>query len=331
MTTNVSIIAEIGSVHDGSFGNATKLIEAAARAGADVVKFQTHIADAETLPNAPMPSYFKGEPRKDYFRRTGFSLPQWRELKAVCEGNGVSFLSSPFSQEAVDLLEELEVDSYKVPSGEVSNVPLLEYLAQTGRPVLISSGMSDWSELDAAVAALDGGGPVTIMQCSSAYPCPPEQVGLNVLAEMRSRYCLPVGYSDHTTGPAAPLAAVALGATVIEKHFTFSRLMYGSDAANSMEPDDFAAMCRHIREIERMLAAPVDKGDAAPYSEMKRIFEKSIVTARPLAAGATLTRLDLAFKKPGDGIPAAQYTNVVGKRLSRDLPCDHKLTMDDLA
>lgn len=329
--TKVQIIAEIGSVHDGSFGNAIKLIEAAAKCGADVVKFQTHIAEAETLPNAPMPSYFRGEPRMDYFRRTGFSMGQWRELKAVCEANDVSFLSSPFSFEAVDLLEQLDVDAYKVPSGEVSNIPLLEYLAETKRPVLLSSGMSDWSEVDAAVAALVGGGPVTVMQCSSAYPCPPEQVGLNVLAEMRARYGLPVGYSDHTTGPAAPLAAVTLGAAVIEKHFTFSRLMYGSDAANSMEPADFTLMCKHIREIERMLASPVNKGDAGAYGEMKRIFEKSIVTAGPLAAGTTITLRDLAFKKPGDGIPAAEYPNIVGKRLVRELPADHKLTPEDIS
>ncbi len=233
------LIAEIGSVHDGSFGNALKLIEAAASCGADAVKFQTHIAEAETLKDAPMPPYFKGEPRFAYFRRTGFSLDQWRALRAKAGEHQVVFLSSPFSLEAVDLLEEVGVDSYKVPSGEVSNLPLLERIAATGKPALLSSGMSDWAELDAAVEALRAGGPITVLQCSSAYPCPPEQVGLNVIAEMRQRYDLPVGFSDHTNGPAAAIAAAALGATVVEKHFTFSRLMYGSDAANGMEPDDF--------------------------------------------------------------------------------------------
>ena len=177
----VKLIAEIGSVHDGSFGNAVKLIDAAAACGAHAVKFQTHIAAAETLRNAPNPPYFKGEPRFEYFTRTGFSLPQWKELAAACGRAKVEFLSSPFSLEAVDLLEEVGVGSYKIPSGEVTNIPLLKKIATTKKPVLLSSGMSDWAELDAAVAALRGGGPVTVLQCSSAYPCPPEQVGLNVM------------------------------------------------------------------------------------------------------------------------------------------------------
>jgi N,N'-diacetyllegionaminate synthase len=169
----IRIIAEIGSVHDGSFGNAIKLVEAAAACGADTVKFQTHIAEAETLADAPMPSYFTGEPRMAYFRRTGFSPDRWRQLRAACERCGVSFLSSPFSLEAVDLLQDVGVAAYKIPSGEVSNLPLLEKIATTRKPVLLSSGMSNWSELDAAVAALRPGGPITVLQCSSAYPCPP--------------------------------------------------------------------------------------------------------------------------------------------------------------
>src|SRR3984957_15722456 len=276
----IRIIAEIGSGHDGSFGNAVKLIEAAAASGADTVKFQSHIAEAETLADAPMPSYFTGEPRMAYFRRTGFSPDRWRQLRAACERCGVSFLSSPFSLEAVDLLQDVGVAAYKIPSGEVSNLPLLEKIATTRKPVLLSS---------------------------SAYPCPPERGGLNVLAEMRARYGLPVGFSDHTVGPAAAFAAAALGATAIEKHFAFSRLMYGSDAANSMEPDEFRRMAQGLGEIWTMLAHPVDKDDVSKYSEMKRIFEKSIVTARPLVEGHAWTARDPAFKKPGNGIPAARW------------------------
>jgi N,N'-diacetyllegionaminate synthase len=328
---SIRIIAEIGSVHDGSFGNAVKLIEAAAACGADTVKFQTHIAEAETVADAPMPSYFTGEPRMAYFRRTGFSLDQWRELRAACGRCGVNFLSSPFSLEAVDLLESVGVAAYKVPSGEVSNLPLIERIAATGKPVLLSSGMSNWTELDAAVAALRSGGRITMLQCSSAYPCPPEQVGLNVLAEMRARYGLPVGFSDHTKGPAAAFAAAALGASVIEKHFAFSRLMYGSDAANAMEPEDFCAMAQGLRDIWTMLAHPVDKNDVTPYAEMKRVFEKSIVTARPLGEGHALLRCDLAFKKPGDGIAAARWRELIGRRLRRAAAADHKLCFDDLA
>jgi len=326
---NPLLIAEIGSIHDGSFGNAGKLIKAAAEAGADAVKFQTHIAEAETLPDAPMPPYFKGEPRFDYFRRTAFSANQWRQLREICEANRVQFLSSPFSLEAVDLLEDIGVTAYKVPSGEVTNLPLLERIAATGKPVLLSSGMSDWAELDAAVAALRDGGPLTLMQCSTVYPCPPERVGLNVIAEMGARYGLPVGLSDHTMGCAAAFAAAALGATVIEKHFTFSRRMYGSDAAHSMEPEEFRVLSTGLSDIWAMLSHPVDKDRLDDVREMKRIFEKSVVTARPLLSGHKISREDLAFKKPGDGIPAADWRCLIGRRLAAALPANHKLRLED--
>lgn len=325
------IVAEIGSVHDGSLGNALRLIDAAAEAGADTVKFQTHIAEAESLPDAPAPGYFSDEPRIAYFRRTGFTPEQWRKLAAHAASRNTTFLSSPFSLEAVDLLESVGVQAYKVPSGEVSNLPLLERIAQTGKPTLLSSGMSDWQELDRAVALLKPACALTVLQCSSAYPCPPERVGLNVLGEMRARYQVPVGFSDHTLGFAAALAAAALGATVIEKHFTFSRLMYGSDAKNSMEPGDFRILCRGLHEIWSMAAHPVDKNEVALYAGMKRIFEKSVVTARALRAGTVLAREMLAFKKPGDGIPAADYASLLGRKLRADLPADHKLTKSDLA
>lgn len=327
----INLIAEIGSVHDGSFGNAQKLIEAAAAAGANAVKFQTHIAEAESLASAPAPSYFSAEPRMEYFRRTGFSLEQWRKLAAHAMEHGVTFLSSPFSLEAVDLLEQVGVSAYKIPSGEVSNIPLLEKIAKTGKPVLLSSGMSAWAELDLAVATVRAACPTTVMQCSSAYPCPPERVGLNVIGEMAARYGLPVGYSDHTLGLAAPIAAVTLGAVVVEKHFTFSRQMYGSDAKHSMEPHEFKLMAEALREVVAMRAHPVDKNDASPYADMKRIFEKSIVTALAVPAGEALTLDMLAFKKPGDGIPARDYALLIGRRAKRNLSADHKLTEDDLS
>lgn len=326
----VTIIAEIGSVHDGSFGNAQKLIEAAAHSGADAVKFQTHIPEAETLVDAPSPGYFAAEPRFDYFRRTGFTPAQWKQLAAHCGKNGVVFLSSPFSLEAVDLLEEVGVGAYKIPSGEVTNLPLLDRVAATGKPAYLSSGMSNWAELDAAVAALRKGGPVTVLQCTSAYPCADERVGLNVLGEMAKRWGVAVGFSDHTTGIAAGIAAAALGATVIEKHFTFSKLMYGSDAANATEPDEFKLFCASVKSVAAMLAHPVDKDDLTPYRDMKRIFEKSVVTARALFAGHTLGAGDLAFKKPGDGISAARWRDVVGRKLARDVAADHKLAAEDL-
>jgi N,N'-diacetyllegionaminate synthase len=324
------IIAEIGSVHDGSFGNAQKLIEAAAQCGANAVKFQTHIPEAETLPDAPSPSYFSAEPRFEYFRRTGFTEKQWGRLAELTRACGVDFLSSPFSIEAVELLEQLGMVAYKIPSGEVTNLPLLERIALTKKPVYLSSGMSCWAELDVAVKVLSSGGPLTVLQCSSVYPCPPEKVGLNVLSEMRDRYRLPVGFSDHTEGFAAAISAVVRGATVVEKHFTFSKLMYGSDARHSMEPGDFKRFCAEVRDAARMVVSPIDKNDLTPYGEMKRIFEKSVVTARALRVGTVISLEDLAFKKPGDGIPAARYKILLGRRVLKDLPANCKISEVDL-
>ena len=323
------IIAEVGSVHDGSFGNACRLVDLASECDADFIKFQTHLAEAETLINAPMPSYFKGEPRYEYFKRTEFSVEQWRKLKEKCDEAGVGFLSSPFSIEAVDLLETIGISAYKIPSGEVNNLPLLNRILQAGKPILISSGMSSWKEIETALSLFSDCADVTLMQCSSAYPCPPSKVGLNIIAEMKNRFEVDVGFSDHTNGLAAPIAAAALGCTVIEKHLTFSQKMYGSDAANAMEPLEFKAMVGALREVWDMLANPVNKDDLSDYKEMKFIFEKSIVSARALKKGHLIELADLAFKKPGDGIPAGHYSKLIGKCLNKDVSINTKFEIRD--
>ena len=331
MDEPILIIAEVGSVHDGSLGNAGRLIDAAAACGAGAVKFQTHLASAETLPDAPPPPFFQGEPRFAYFERTAFAPEQWRSLAERCARNRVEFLSSPFSVEAVELLEELGAERYKIPSGEVSNLPLLKAVAETKKPVLLSSGMSDWTELDAAVETISRyHRNLTVLQCTTEYPCPPENVGLNVMLEMKERYGLPVGFSDHTLTLAAPLAATALGARVIEKHFTFSRLMYGSDAAHSLEPDEFRQMAAGIREIESILANPVDKSDAGRYSQMKEVFEKSLVSLAGIAPGEEFGPGNLGVKKPGTGIPAARYDEVLGKKAARAIKADTLLKPEDI-
>jgi N,N'-diacetyllegionaminate synthase len=331
MIMNCEIIAEIGSVHDGSLGNALKLISAAASCGADVVKFQTHIADTETLPDAPMPSYFKGEPRYSYFERTAFTPIQWKLIKKHCEENGVGFLSSPFSVEAVDLLEEVGVHRYKVPSGEITNLPLLEKIGRTGKPVLLSSGMSSWQELDDAVNLINKANrKITVMQCTSEYPCPYENVGLNVMAEMRNRYNLPVGFSDHTVTLFASYAAAVLGASVIERHFTFSRKMYGSDAAHSLEPEELAELVKGVRAIETMMAHQIDKDDIGKFSEMKRIFEKSLVTVVNVPKGSKITKEMIGYKKPGTGIPPKKIGLILGKTAIRDLEKDELISFDDV-
>jgi len=325
------VIAEVGSVHDGSLGNALKLIDLAARCGADGVKFQTHIAAAETLHGAPGPAYFREESRYEYFRRTGFTGDQWSRLQKRCAERGIEFLSSPFSIEAVELLESVGVVRYKIPSGEVTNLPLLQVIAQTGKAVLLSSGMSSWAELDAAVHTfLRWHDRVTVLQCTSAYPCPHEEVGLNVMLEMGRRYGLPFGLSDHTLTPYASLAAVALGASAIERHLTFSRLMYGSDAPHSLEPEEFAEVVRGVRAVKAMLTTPVDKDAAAArLAEMKAVFEKSIVTVADIPAGTVLHTGLLGLKKPGTGIPARRLDEVLGRRVVRTIPKDTLLRDED--
>lgn len=327
----VFIIAEIGSVHDGSMGNALRLVDVAAECGADAVKFQTHIGEAESLANAPAPSFFSAESRLSYFKRTSFSLEQWKTLARVSAERGLVFLSSPFSEEAVELLERVGVNQYKVPSGEVTNLPLLERIARLKKPIILSSGMSSWNELDRAVEVIRREhNQLTILQCTSEYPCAYERVGLNVMLEMRDRYQSPVGLSDHTLTPYASYAAVTLGASIIERHVTFSRKMYGSDAKHSLEPDEFTELIKGVRALEVILASQVDKNDLSRLGGMKEIFEKSLVALVDICEGAIITREMLGIKKPGSGIPAARLYEVVGKRMRRAVSADTLLKFGDV-
>ena len=325
----VNVIAEVGMTHDGSLGNAIRMAEVAAECGADAVKFQLHDAEAETTRGAPSPPYFEGEQRWEFFRRTAFSDEQWRSVKRACEQAGVEFLCSVFSERAVERLERIGVSRYKIGSGEVTNLALIRTARQTGKPILLTSGMSSWPELDAAV---DAAGPdVVLLQCTSQYPTPPERVGLNVLAELRERYGRPVGFSDHTLGNYAAFAAVTLGATVVEKHFTLSRDLYGPDARFATEPHEFEDLVDGIRELETMLANPVDKDDLSPFAEMKQVFEKSVVSTREIPAGSEISRDMVAAKKPGTGIPARMLPEVLGRKAKSDIPADTVITEDLLA
>ena len=322
----VNVIAEVGMTHDGSLGHAIRMAETAAECGVDAVKFQLHDAQAETTRGAPSPPYFKHETRWEYFERTAFTDDEWARLKQACEDAGVEFLCSVFSAEAVERLEGIGVGRYKIGSGEVTNLELVRRVAETGKPVLLTSGMSSWAELDAAVAA--AGDDVTVLQCTSQYPTPPERVGLNVFAELRERYARPVGFSDHTLGNVAAFAAVTLGATVVEKHFTLSRDMYGPDARFATEPAEFEELVDGIRELETMLANPIDKDDLAPVAEMKEVFEKSVVSTRQIPAGAAISREMVAAKKPGTGIPARMLPEVLGRTARVDIAADTVLTED---
>lgn len=327
----VDVIAECGSVHDGSLGNALRLADVAADCGADVVKFQTHFPEAETLPDAPAPAYFKDESRFEYFQRTSFSQDEWFRIKRHCDERGIEFMSSPFSEEAVSLLETLDVARYKIPSGEVTNIPLLKAVAKTGKPVLMSSGMSSWEELDEAVAAIRSEhGRIVLLQCTSIYPCPPEEVGLNVLDELRERFDLPVGFSDHTSSNTAAIAAVTKGAVVVEKHLTFSKSMYGSDARFAAEPGQFQDLVRGIRELSVMLNHPRDKNDLGSVQENKEVFEKSLVALTDLQPGQRIDHGQIGIKKPGTGLSPAHYDRVVGSQVIRSVPAGSVLKEGDV-
>ena len=327
---SISIIAEIGSIHDGSIGNALKAIDVAAESGANIVKFQTHIAEAESLPDAPSPSFFTEESRIDYFHRTAFNIEQWIKIAEYCKQKNVEFLSSPFSLEAVELLEKVGVSSFKIPSGEVTNLPLVERISETSKCVYLSSGMSNWSELDEAIKILRKSKKLIPMQCTSSYPCAPESVGLNIIGEMRERYKLSIGFSDHTLGFAAAISAVAMGCIAVEKHFTFSKLMYGSDAAHSMEPKEFKLFCDVIKEAAIIRDTKLDKNNLNEFIQMKKIFQKSIVTSCDMKKGDLICKDNISFKKPGDGISASQYKKIMGKRLKRDIPQNIQISWGDL-
>jgi sialic acid synthase SpsE len=324
------IVAEIGNNHDGSVRQAEQLIEAAAEAGADAVKFQTHIADAEMLPSTPTPPHFD-EPRFEFTKRMELSRDDHLQLKAAAEKRGLLFLSSPFSVEAVELLEEVDVPAYKVASGEVTNPPLLEAVARTGKPVLLSSGMSGLAEIEDAIALLrKHGSDVLVLQCTSAYPCPPELVNLRAMRAMGERFGTPFGLSDHTAGIWASLGAVALGASAVEKHFTLSKRLYGPDHRASLEPDELAQLVRGAREIHAALGAGEKVRDPA-LDPVRATFEKSVVTRVEVPQGATIEASMLTTKRPGTGIPAVRLDNVVGRTARRRLEANELVLEGDLA
>ena len=326
----VELIAEIGSVHDGSFGNAFRLIELSKEVGATAVKFQMHIAEEESTINAPEPYYFKGENRFDYFKRTSFNDLQWAKLRDKAKEIGIGFIVSPFSIEAFKKLEKLNIDAYKIASGEVTNIPLLENISLSQKPVYLSSGMSSFEEINTAIEIFKNKSQLTLMQCTSMYPCKPEYVGLNVIGQFKEKYNLKIGYSDHTTTNTAALLAVANGAFSIEKHLTFSRKMYGSDAPYASEPMQFKMLSNALKEASLMVNNKIDKDSLSlDLKEMKRVFEKSIVAKKNLNKGHIIKPDDLAYKKPGGGIKPYLYKSLLGKKLKKDLNFDDMFNHND--
>ena len=328
------VVGEVAQTHDGSLGMAHSFIDAIADAGADSVKFQTHIASAESTPKEPWRVKFSRQDRSryDYWKRMEFSEESWHGLKKHADERNLWFLSSPFSNEAVALLDRVGVAAWKVASGETSNLPLLERLTRDGRPVLLSTGMSPLAEVDAAVRIVQSQGrALAVLQCTSAYPCPPEKVGLNLIPYFRDRYGCAVGLSDHSGTIYPGLAAATLGIEVLEIHVTFSRRMFGPDVPASVTVEELKQLTEGIRFIERMVEHPVEKDESArEVAPLRAHFTKSIVARVDLPAGTVLRTKHLAAKKPGTGIPAARLPELLGTRLKRDVAGDQQLSEDDL-
>lgn len=316
-------IAEIGQAHDGSLGILHSYIDAVATTGVNAIKFQTHIAEAESSSYEPFRVKFskQDKSRYDYWKRMEFSLTQWKEIKAHCDAVGLEFMSSPFSNAAVDLLEKVGVKRYKVGSGEVNNFLLLEKIAKTGKPVIISSGMSSFKELDATVAFLKTRKVTySILQCTTSYPTEPSQFGLNVLGELKNKYNVKVGFSDHSSSIESCIAAAALGAEILEFHVVFNKEMFGPDAKSSLTIKEATQLIKAVKNINESLLAPIDKNDNSAFLDLKNIFEKSLAINKDLPKNHTLTFDDLEAKKPKDfGILASDYEKVIGKKLKNSM------------
>jgi len=328
------IIAEVGQAHDGSLGTAHAFIDAIADAGADAVKFQTHIASGESTPAEPWRVKFsrQDDTRYDYWRRMEFSEEQWHGLKEHADERGLLFISSPFCSQAVELLTRIGVPAWKIASGETGNRDMLGKMAVTGLPILLSSGMSPLAELDVAVGICQREGvPHAVFQCSSIYPCPPENVGLNMLGEFGERYNCPVGLSDHSGTIFPSLAAVSLGAKLVEVHVTLSRLMFGPDVVASVTIEELADLAKGVRFIDATLANPVDKNVMAGKLEpMRALFTKSLVAAAELSPGTVIEEHHFVSKKPGSGISPEHLPKIIGRRLKKALCKDELLSNDHL-
>lgn len=328
------IIAEIGQAHDGSLGNAHAYIDALADTGIDAVKFQTHIAEAESSGFEPFRVKFSKQDntRFDYWKRMEFNPSQWKGIKDHCLEKGMKFISSPFSNAAVELLESIDVEQYKIGSGEISNYLMLEKIAKTGKPIILSSGMSSFVELDKTIAFLKPfGNQLSVLQCTTAYPTNPEIWGLNVMKELKDRYDIPVGFSDHSGDIFACLAAAALGAEIFEFHVVFDKRQFGPDSVASITIDQAKYLCEGIQQIKNASAHPVIKSQNEKYADLKVMFGKSLALNKNLLKGHVLTADDLESKKPGDrGISASDYQSVIGKKLNKNIDKWGFLNKEDL-
>jgi N-acetylneuraminate synthase/N,N'-diacetyllegionaminate synthase len=333
----VFIIAEAGVNHNGDLTLARRLVEAAAAAKADAVKFQTFRAERVAGPASPKAAYqlaTTGRETSQLDMLRGLELPReaFAELQRECEARGILFLSTPFDEESADLLEKLNVPAFKIPSGEITNVPLLAHVARKRRPIILSTGMSTMEEVRAAVETLRQAGAtqLILLHCVSNYPADPRDANLRAMAAMAEAFQVPVGYSDHTPGIEVALAAVALGACVIEKHFTLDRTLPGPDHRASLMPQELEALVRGIRIVESSLGDG-RKRPMPSEADTAAVARRSLAAARDIAAGQTLTEDAIEILRPGGGLPPALRPAVVGRTATVDILAGTPLTWDMLA
>ena len=317
------IIAEIGLSHEGSLGLAHSYIDALADKGIDVIKFQTHIAEAESSEFEKFRIKFskQDKTRFDYWKRTEFTKIEWKSLKTHCDELGLEFMSTPTCIKSVDMLEDLNVSRYKVGSGDLLNYLLLRRLAHTKKPIILSTGMSSFDEIHSAVSFLkDFKNPIKLLQCTSKYPTEPNDWGFNVIQELKDKFKLPVGFSDHSGLIYPLLSAATLGAEIFEFHVVFDKRQFGPDVSSSITIDQVKILTDGIRQIQSSIDSPVNKNSINQFKYLRELFGKSLSLNKNKKAGEKINFGDLESKKPaGYGISAQQYESVIGKKLNRPL------------
>ncbi len=321
----VYIIAELSANHGQNFEQAVRTIEEIKKAGADAVKIQTYTADTLTIPcdneffRIAGGTLWDGRTLHDLYREA--SLPwEWQpKLQVRARESGLDFFSTPFDETAVDFLETMNIPAYKIASFELIDLPLLRKVATTSKPIIASTGMATLAEIEEALATIRAadGGEVALLKCTSAYPAAPEDMNLRTIPDMHERFRVPVGLSDHTLGPAVPVAAVGLGACIVEKHFTLSRQLPGPDTAFSLEPKEFAAMVASIRETEKALGKV--SYDVGPNEDKSRRFRRSIFVVEDIASGDLLSKDNIRCIRPGQGLHPRHYEEVIGMRATQNI------------
>ncbi|MDO5150964.1 MAG: N-acetylneuraminate synthase [Oscillospiraceae bacterium] len=318
--SHVCIIAEAGVNHNGSFDLAVKMVDAAKTAGVDYVKFQTFVPEKLVSKYAEKAEYQKQttgeeESQLSMLRKLSLTQSDFVKLKEYCDTQQIGFISTPFDFESLDFLETLDMDFWKVPSGEITNLPYLEKIAMTGRKVVMSTGMCDIDEINAAIDVLEKNGTkdIVLLHCNTQYPTPFSDVNLSAMNTIKEKTGKSVGYSDHTLGIEVPIAAVALGATVIEKHFTLNKNMEGPDHRASLNPDELKSMVNAIRNIENSIGDGI-KATSDSEKANKSVARKSIVASRDIVEGEVLTVENITVKRPGTGISPMRWHDVVGKK-----------------